>query len=231
MPTYAIGDIHGCLETLDALLDRIAPAFDDELIFLGDYIDRGPNSRGVIERVLGLREDGYRVTALLGNHEAMMDRALKTGDQLDFRTWWINGGRQTLESYRMGQSSGSHIAYSHRAFLGELKAWHKAGDVLYVHGGPDLGAEDPLADEEVLVWNRDWYEPEAFRRVFPDDRRVVHGHTPVPLERIERNLREGVPVINLDGGCVYKGRMPGLGWLVALEVEAGRLHAEACRDL
>src|SRR5687767_8328105 len=96
MRTLAIGDIHGCPAALDALLAAARPAADDVLVFLGDYVDRGPDSRGVIDRLLALRK-AHRVVALRGNHELMMLRA--RADRTEYRMWCEVGGLQCLGSY------------------------------------------------------------------------------------------------------------------------------------
>jgi serine/threonine protein phosphatase 1 len=96
MRVFAIGDIHGCVRTTEALLEQISPGQDDHLVFIGDYVDRGPDSRGVISRLIRLREE-CKCTFLRGNHEAMM---LDFIDHNDLELWRINGGMATLESYR-----------------------------------------------------------------------------------------------------------------------------------
>src|SRR5262245_22201687 len=92
----AIGDIHGCSRALDALLEAVKLTAEDRLIFLGDYVDRGPDSRGVVERVLALHAS-YPVVALRGNHELMMLSARSNADSMQF--WLAVGGRQALASY------------------------------------------------------------------------------------------------------------------------------------
>ena len=97
MHKYAISDIHGCSETFNALLEKIGLNKSDELYLLGDYIDRGPDSRGVIDTILRLQEEGYQIHCLRGNHEQMLE------DQLHYPNfhldWLANGGVRTLESF------------------------------------------------------------------------------------------------------------------------------------
>src|SRR5690349_9006235 len=94
MRLLAIGDIHGCLTALDALLDAVAPQADDQIVALGDYVDRGPDSRGVLDRLIALHAGG-RVVALRGNHDVMMLEA-RNGRDLG---WLAVGGKETLLSY------------------------------------------------------------------------------------------------------------------------------------
>src|SRR4051794_40073276 len=114
--TYAIPDIHGRLDLLEAALDEITRHAADQpstVVTLGDYVDRGPDSRGVIERLIGWRSDTLRLVALKGNHEAMMSEVCHRLAELD---WWIgNGGDQTLKSY--GSQDGNDVRVVPRAHL------------------------------------------------------------------------------------------------------------------
>src|SRR5262245_50312650 len=98
MRTLAIGDIHGCLSALDALLDEVDPQHGDLVVALGDYVDRGPDSKGVLDRLIAL-EARCRCVALRGNHDVMMMAGREDREQ--FREWLNYGGKQTLESYRL----------------------------------------------------------------------------------------------------------------------------------
>src|SRR5436309_3143545 len=113
MRTLAIGDIHGCLRALDALLDQVDPQPDDLVMILGDYVDRGPDSKGVLERILGLR-GRCRCVALKGNHDLMMLTARE--DEEHFTEWLACGGKQTLESY--------HAKVDWQAFAEAIPAQH-----------------------------------------------------------------------------------------------------------
>src|SRR5437763_1413232 len=100
MRTLAIGDIHGCLRALDALLEEISPQRDDLIVTLGDYVDRGPDSKGVLDRILAMRRE-YRWVNLKGNHDIMMLGARE--DLEHFNEWVKCGGKQTLESFGAGE--------------------------------------------------------------------------------------------------------------------------------
>jgi serine/threonine protein phosphatase 1 len=208
MGLTAIGDIHGCLQSLNALLNRLDPSPDDHLLFVGDYIDRGPDSKGVIDRLLGLRK-AVPCTFLRGNHEAMMIDYLESGS---FRLWRMNGGVSTLQSY-LGDNDGSevHIPAAHAEFVRDTKLYHETDDFLFVHAGlrPDLTVEKNLEepDEEVLLWERGHLE--ATKMVW--EKTVVCGHTPQP-EPISRE-----ELILIDTGCVYHMK-PGMGRLTAVHL-------------
>lgn len=205
MGLIAIGDIHGCPKSLDALLDQLEPTPDDHLLFVGDYIDRGPNSKGVIDRLLDLREE-VPCTFLRGNHEAMMIDYLDTGA---FNLWHMNGGGSTLQSYRAPGDSEIDIPDDHVEFVRETELFHETEDFLFVHAGlkPNLTIEENLEqrDEKVLLWEREHLNASDFKW----EKTVVCGHTPQP-EPINRE-----ELILIDTGCVYH-MQPGMGRLSAV---------------
>src|SRR6185369_11137148 len=104
--TFAIGDVHGCIDELNVLLDSLAPAADDTIVFLGDYIDRGPTPKGVIDRLLSLRREGTRCIFLKGNHEDMFLAFLGLGGHYG-DAFLYNGGAATLRSYGVEGGSGA----------------------------------------------------------------------------------------------------------------------------
>lgn len=169
----AIGDIHGCTMPLDALLEAIAPTADDRVIFLGDLVDRGPDSRGAVERVRTWVKD-RGAECLRGNHELMM-LAAKVSDA-ERKTWMQYGGSQTLASYgphpgRIG--SIKDVPDEHWAFLeNDLKSYVETESAIFVHAG--LNSSQPLdeQDELRLAW-----EPLAGPIGWPDGRLVIVGHT------------------------------------------------------
>jgi serine/threonine protein phosphatase 1 len=204
MSLIAIGDIHGCAQTLDALLDRLDPAPDDHLLFVGDYIDRGPDSKGVIDRLLKLRED-HNCTFLRGNHEALMLGYLDEGA---FNLWRLNGGIATLRSYA-DESGDFEVPEEHAEFVRETELYCEVEDHFFVHAGlkPGLTIEDNIKEygEDVFLWERDHLEA-------PDlvwERPVVCGHTPRP-EPVNRDK-----LLMIDTGCVYH-MQPGMGKLTAV---------------
>ncbi|NWH09605.1 MAG: serine/threonine protein phosphatase [Alphaproteobacteria bacterium] len=206
---FAIGDIHGNDKLLEALYERILAAArnlgsrDKCLVHLGDYIDRGPNSRGVIARVRqGLA--GFRTVCLRGNHEQLMLDAVRERTQSAIGQWVINGGAQTLLSYGYVHGSPAAaiddlvITAAHDiTWLEELPLTHYAGRYLFVHAGIVPGRALERQQAKDLLWIRD-----AFLR----DRRdhgfvVVHGHTPIETGLPELRANR----INLDTGAAYGG--------------------------
>jgi len=192
---YAVGDVHGRLDLLEPLIRQIAadvlqvgPARRPMLVFVGDYIDRGLESKGVIDRIIALRaEAGFEVRTLKGNHEEAMINFLN--DAASGPEWCEYGGAQTLTSYGVSQPKlrgdaaewertreafGRLIPPSHLAFLSNLELILTVGDYAFVHAGlrPGLSIEDQ--DVHDLMWIRDVFLNE--RRPF--EKVVVHGHTP-----------------------------------------------------
>ncbi|MEZ4987733.1 MAG: metallophosphoesterase [Saprospiraceae bacterium] len=116
---YAIGDIHGCLHTFEALLDQISLTTSDELFLLGDYIDRGWNSKGVIDKIIALRQEGYHVTTLRGNHEQMLIDSWKEEVEQGYR---FTGDEDLLQSF--GARSVKDIPTSYIDFCHSLPYYH-----------------------------------------------------------------------------------------------------------
>src|SRR6185295_6249873 len=126
--SFAIGDIHGCIDEVNVLLDGLRPAADDTLVFLGDYIDRGPSPKAVIDRLLRLRREGPRCIFLRGNHEDMFLDFLGLGGRFG-EAFLYNGGAATLRSYGLEGGEGEEVARrmpeEHLAFLRELQTHYR----------------------------------------------------------------------------------------------------------
>jgi len=206
MGLIAIGDIHGCVRTLDILLERLAPAADDHLVFMGDYIDRGPDSKGVIDRLLSLRETHTR-TFLRGNHEALM---LGYIDHGEYDLWRINGGISTLNSY-LNADHHLVIPPAHLDFIRATELYLDTPSFFFVHAGirPGDTIAESIArgDDKLFLWERSHLK--AGKLAW--EKTVVCGHTPQeePLNRDH--------LINVDTGCVYYMHR-GLGSLTAVRL-------------
>jgi serine/threonine protein phosphatase 1 len=165
--TLAIGDIHGSLAAFDALLGAIRLTAGDHLVLLGDYVDRGPDSKGVIQRIIQLRKT-RRVTAIMGNHEEMM-LAARAGHIDHLRDWVLNGGLDTLISYGGPRATMRDIPAEHWHFLEhDLVDYLETGTHLFVHAGCD--PDRPLGEQAdaVLRWERcDRIRPHQSGQVIP----------------------------------------------------------------
>lgn len=213
---YAVGDVHGCaglLDRLHALIEadaRDAPERRKLVIYLGDYVDRGPDSAGVIDRLIDDPLPGFETVLLKGNHEAFMHRFL--GDSSVGGLWLMNGGGATLASYgvtetRPGGSPGhaeglrdalrDRLPAAHRRFLEGLRLTHREGDYVFVHAGvrPGLALDEQVEDD--LLWIREPFLDSSEDRSYV----VVHGHTPVESPELLFNR------INVDTGAVWTGRL------------------------
>ncbi len=213
----AIGDIHGCLDSFRQLVTgTLRLEKTDRLVLLGDYIDRGPDSKGVIDFIMQLVSDKYEITALMGNHEDMMLNASKS--PLDNYSWMINGGYETLKNF--GSDSAKNIDRVYIDFIASLPKYIAIGDFIFVHGGFNDEAEDPFSDEYSMLWERRFeYKSPVFKGKI-----VVHGHRPHPLTELTEQLEHHPEVINIDTGCVY-GRERGLGDLTAIDLYSMKLYS------
>ena len=211
MNKYAIGDLHGCSKTFRKLVtDVIKLKKTDELYCLGDYVDRGPDSKGVIDFILELREQGYTVYTLRGNHDQMM---MDSGNNREnFRHWVQNGGSATLKSF--GIESYDQLDSKYKTFFYETQYYLETGKYILVHAGLNFKDDDPFQDTHSMMWIRGFRVDENKLA----GRIIVHGHTPLPLEVILTQADQNV--IDLDGGCVYR-QLTGMGYLVALNLNSG----------
>ncbi len=217
---YAIGDIHGRLDLLDMLLSQIAADNSKRsparmtLIFLGDLPDRGPDSKGVIERLMEVQESGQACVFLTGNHEELMIR-IAEGDRAIAPVFHRAGGRETLISY--GVSGDAYDAWdfdevtdaamnvipeAHVNFLKSFVDWHRVGDYVFIHAGlrPGFAIEDQ--DPQDLRWIKtDFTKSSADHGAM-----IIHGHT------ITDDVDDQPNRIGLDTGAYKSGVLTAMGF-------------------
>lgn len=216
---FVIGDIHGCSKTLRILIEQqLFPSKDDDIYFLGDYIDRGTDSKGVIDYILQLQFSGYNIYTLMGNHEHFLLRS--KFDNALFRSWKRNGGgNKALQSFGITHPNDLDEKYLH--FFENLKTYIVLDDVVLVHAGINCQQENPFDDFVTLLYTRNTiYDAEKM-----SNRKIIHGHTPIAVAYIREQLNKQSPVIDLDSGCVYLKRK-GLGNLTALELNSQQLFTQ-----
>ncbi len=205
MSLIAIGDIHGCASTLTALIDKLALKKSDHLVFIGDYIDRGPDSRGVIDILKGL-EDIVTCTFLRGNHEQLLLNYLDEGE---YDLWAMNGGIATLLSY--SDAGFSEIPEEDIDFIRRTVSFFDTEDFFFVHGGLKAGytiqENIDRFDDDTFLWERSHLKADEYAW----EKTVVCGHTPVDEPLNTEKL------INIDTGCVYF-QYPGRGQLTAVRL-------------
>lgn len=197
MRTFAIGDVHGALTKLKTLLSLCVDAGQEEpvrFIFLGDYIDRGPRSREVVETLIDFaRTAPGEVICLLGNHEALALAALSGG--LPETRWFAFGGMATVHSYRV--SAARELPTEHMDWFRSLPKLYDDGRRLFVHAGIDPARSLTDQDENSLLWIR-----EPFLSATRDyGRLIVHGHTPILNGRPALCANR----LDIDTGAAYGG--------------------------
>jgi serine/threonine protein phosphatase 1 len=211
---FVIGDIHGCARELEALLGGLSLAAGDTVAFVGDYIDRGPESRRVVDLLLALRgRDDVETIFLRGNHEDMCLAYIGRGGHWG-ESWHLNGGIATLRSYGIdarlpGRETLARLPREHVAFFESSRLYWLGEGHLVVHAGIRPGR--PLAEqnEEDLLWIRE----EFIQATHALPETIVFGHTP------QRRVFVDLPYkIGIDTGCVYGG------CLTAIELHEGVLH-------
>jgi serine/threonine protein phosphatase 1 len=193
---YAIGDIHGHLDALERLMEQIKPDLEkDQLVFMGDYIDRGPNSKGVVDYVLRLKNSAPpdKVICLKGNHEAMLLNFLQ-GQEVEL--FMFNGGLSTIRDYwgrDWERLEKLVLPPDHQRFHQELRLYYETPDYIFVHGGLRPGAPLEEQGEEDLLWIRGDFIASM------DDfgRKVIFGHTPFRQPLMLPNK------IGIDTGAAY----------------------------
>lgn len=208
--SLVIGDIHGCLTELEQLVGLLPP--DEQLVFLGDYVDRGPQSAGVIAYLQQLSLTRECVF-LMGNHEAMMKAAIEHDDQIPF--WLINGGEATLDSYGMcserwrSQHPQKRQLPGFLRFHESLRYYYEDEQSIYVHAGIDLDKPD-MADQNprVLLWVRERFVSNADRW---HGKQVFFGHTPTrTLKLPPGDIYRSGKITGIDTGCVYGGHLTAI---------------------
>ncbi len=195
-----IGDIHGCLRAFEALLAEVAPSPSDLIITLGDYVDRGPNSKGVIEKVLALRET-HKIISLMGNHEIQMLRALETRADRERFLSGACGGRDTLANYG---GDFKDVPTEHWLFMEKLALFHEEDDAVLVHGG--LDAKLPIAEQDCETY---YYHRFYSQKPLPSGKLLVCGHT------VQGDLPTDLGFALCLDTCAYGG-----GWLTGYDLDS-----------
>jgi len=233
---WVIPDIHGCAYTLQILVEnQIEPGKDDMLIFLGDYIDRGPDSKGVLDFIMGLEEKGYNVKPLMGNHEdycvqaweadqkksSLLGMRMKSFEQ---REWEKRGGKQTLMSF--GVKSPREIPVKYINWMRKLDHYTEVDDFIIAHAGFNFELDNPFEDKYSMIWIREFeVKPEKIK-----NKRLIHGHVPVNFDLIYQAIHsKNSPFIALDNGIYFTNRK-GFGNLIALELTEMEYIAQTLLD-
>jgi serine/threonine protein phosphatase 1 len=208
-----IPDIHGCLDTLLSLLNKVKFTKNDYLFFLGDYIDRGRNSAGVLDKIIELQNNDFQVFAIRGNHEQMMldeyYSALKTEDWKSLLKYSYSNNTKSM------LNAENKLFAAYEEWMSKLPYFIELDICYLVHGGFNFQINNPLADIESMLWIRKMLPNLAWLK----GKFVVHGHTPTPISKIKDSLLQRKTLINLDNGCIFKGVDLELGNLFCLNID------------
>lgn len=190
---FAIGDIHGCFNKLIELMDIID--FDPDihrLVFLGDYIDRGPDSYSVMEYLIDLKNRHGNTVFLKGNHEEMLENYISGRDRL---AYLANGGHTTVDSYINAgvASKSSLLPEEHVRFLNSLDLFYETDNYIFVHAG----LREKVSLNEQVPEDLLWIRRSFIKSTYDFGKRVVFGHTPLPEPLVDSNK------IGIDTGAVY----------------------------
>ncbi len=189
-----ISDIHGCSKTLKALLEKIKLSEDDTLYFLGDYIDRGPDSSGVLDIIINLKKQFPNIFPLMGNHEYQTLQAEKEYDSESFY-FFVK---------KIGKSKGvlnkkKKIRKRYKKFMKSLPYFIELDDYFLVHAGFDFKKEKPFDDVDALLNIRNF----KYDKHKAKGKRIIIGHNPTALHKIKKRIKKKKKIIKLDNGCIY----------------------------
>jgi len=214
----AISDIHGCAKTFKKLTHEVLALSDEDTLYLlGDYINKGPDSRGVLDLIFEYRKSGLRLHCLRGNHEQYLIDALNDpGKEMTFLS---RGGVETLSSF--GVRTILDIPKIYLDFITDLPLFLYLDNYLMIHAGLNFELEDPFSDEFSMLNIRKM-------TVFPErigNRIIIHGHVPATIPEINASLSLQQQHVSIDGGCVYK-HIHSLNNLVALDIDSKKLYIQ-----
>jgi serine/threonine protein phosphatase 1 len=211
MRTFAISDIHGNNELFRKALKAIGLKKVDKLIILGDLIDRGPDSKGVLDTIILLLENGFNLDCLIGNHEQMfLDAKLNTNN---LNQWLINGGDKTLSSFLTG--SIEKIPSKYYNLINGFKYFFEHENCIFVHAALNMKIEDPFSDIDTILWERNPIE--YVDEIWLGHRKLIHGHNPQSQKEILRAIENNEKVICIDNGA-YMSKS-GYGSVCVMQLE------------
>lgn len=232
---WIIPDIHGCTKTVKALLENLLRVTkNDTVYFLGDYIDRGPDGKGVIDYLMHLKEEGYDVHFLKGNHEDLCVTAYEADQKKKLfgakhkeqKEWEAVGAKATLDSF--GVKHPREIPKLYIDWMNACEPYIEIEEFILVHAGMNFKAEKPFEDTRSMMWTRNFkvdYDKSHGKK-------IIHGHIPVDYSFmtlvIENNT--AYDFIALDNG-VYVTDKPGMGNLMAFNPDTKQLLAQSNMDL
>lgn len=218
MARYALTDIHGCAQTLKAMVfDQLELQKNDELYVLGDLVNKGPDSKGVIDFILHLQKQQYKIICLRGNHDQMLLQASKKGEKAINLT--SAEKELTLESF--GITHFEQLPDKYTTFIKSLPYYLELPDFFLVHAGFDFKQQNIFRDKDAMLNIRN-YKLDCNKINY---KRLLHGHTPNPLHSIKKAVTHQEAKVNLDAGCVYY-KNAAYGNLVAFDLDTQQLFVQ-----
>ncbi len=215
---FAITDIHGCAATFRALLhEQLQLTPTDELYLLGDYLNKGPDSRGVLDEILRLRARGFQVTALRGNHDQQLLDAIAEPEDDDLQRRWQDKLEWAVTLDSFGVAEPHQVQPRYVKLLEGLDYFVELEDYVLVHANLNFAQPDKLwTDKDAMLNRREFDDIDSAAL---GGRVLVHGHVPRPLREAKRALKPTNPLeIGLDTGCVYY-KNTSYGNLTALDLD------------
>ena len=233
MARWIIPDIHGCFRTLKSLVESFLKLTkEDDLYFLGDYIDRGPSSKEVIDYIMDLQSRGYRIHCLKGNHEDYCIKAWEADQKAHLfkpeiqRSWERVGAAETYKSF--GGKRPRDIPENYIEWMKNLDYYFELENYILVHAGMNFKIENPFEDHDSMIWVRN------FKVNFDktQGRRIIHGHIPVDYSFIDHVIhhQNNYDFIALDNGVFCVGETD-LGNLMAFNPDTNTLWAQTNLDM
>lgn len=211
MRTFIISDVHGNNTLFRKSLKTVRLKKSDKLIILGDLIDRGKDSKGVLDTILLMQENGFEIEILLGNHEEMFLESFKDSNNLN--KWMLNGGDKTLQSFLTSQIE--KIPTKYIDLIKSFKTHLELENYILVHAAVNMKISNPFQDINTLLWER---EPNNFLDLnWLGERKVIHGHHPKTKKEIDEAIKNRNPIIGIDNGVYLKNE--DYGSLCILELE------------
>lgn len=228
---WVIPDVHGCIKTLRYLIEnRIDLQKGDTIFFLGDYIDRGPDSKGVIDYLMRLQNSGYEIRCIRGNHEDYCIRAWEDDQKRILfhspieKDWRKNGGTKTLESF--GAKRPRDIAKPYIEWMKKTEYYIELEDYILVHAGLNFNAQNPFEDNRSMMWIRDFKVDKSKT----GGKKVIHGHVPVEMSLIDLFKNNNYDFLSLDNGIYYSNK-EGFGNLLAFNIDTKEIVIQPNIDL
>jgi serine/threonine protein phosphatase 1 len=215
---FVIGDIHGCYLTLRTLIEvQLVLTKNDQLFLLGDYIDKGPESKKTVNYIIKLIKKGYKIYPLRGNHEEEKLQIAK--NQPDILPWAF---RQAKDMLKEGK-----IKKKYFEFFSELRYYFELDNFFLVHAAFNFKAPNPFEDKESMVWLRRF----ETHPQFIGDKIIIHGHQPRSVKKVLKNIEKGKKVIGIDCGVNYYKEhkyydYKKLGKLSALNLDTKQLYIQ-----